>query len=108
MLTTKARHIKEQIERAAVPRVGEYTFSDEITTLSECRNSTTHEPTFVFDPAYSRVFFAEIMNRRNPNLKLPEREPGGDWLVAYDVGDGVGCTGASNCKGGNTGGKTCK
>jgi hypothetical protein len=45
----------------------------------------TGETTFVFDPPYARVLLAKGMNRRNPELKLPEHEPAGDWLVTYDL-----------------------
>ncbi|QKX53643.1 uncharacterized protein TRUGW13939_00722 [Talaromyces rugulosus] len=41
--------------------------------------------TFVFDPPYARVMFAKGINRHNPELKLSEHEPAGDWLVAYDI-----------------------
>jgi hypothetical protein len=39
----------------------------------------------VFDPPYARVLFAKGINRHNPEIKLPEHEPAGDWLVTYDL-----------------------
>ncbi|OAA62743.1 hypothetical protein SPI_04283 [Niveomyces insectorum RCEF 264] len=115
-----ASYIKEQIEHAAIPKAGEYLFTDEILATAECRNATTHEPTFVFNPAYARVFFAQTMNRRNPDLKLPEHEPSGDWLVSYDIGlnnpllqgantcaEGPDCSSNDECKEYNAGCKTC-
>lgn len=80
-----ARHVKEQIERATVPDPDEYFSIDEFSATAEIKNSLTHETTFVFDPLYARVLFAKGINRRNPGLKLPEHEPSGDWLVAYDL-----------------------
>ena len=80
-----ARHIKEQIERATVPHPDEYISIDEISATAELKNSLTGETTFVFDPPYARVLFAKGMNRRSPELKLPEHEPAGDWLKTYDL-----------------------
>lgn len=81
-----AKHIKEQIEKATVPNPEEYVAIDEVTATAELKNSAG-ETTFVFDPPYARVLFAKGMNRRNPELKLPEHEPTGDWLVTYDLGN---------------------
>ncbi|KAJ5672944.1 hypothetical protein N7507_002071, partial [Penicillium longicatenatum] len=80
-----AQHIKNQIERATIPIPDEYTAIDEITATAETRNRKTGETTFVFDPVYARVLFAKGLNRHNPELKLPEYEPAGDWLVTYDL-----------------------
>ncbi|KAJ6031711.1 hypothetical protein N7540_002443 [Penicillium herquei] len=80
-----AQHIKNQIERASIPIPDEYTAIDEITATAEIRNGKTGNTTFVFDPAYARILFAKGINKRNPDLKLPEHEPAGDWLVTYDV-----------------------
>ena len=80
-----ASHIKMQIEKAAVPKMEEYISIDEIAATAEIKNGTTGETTFVFDPAYARVLFARGINKRNPDLKLPEHAPAGDWLVTYDV-----------------------
>jgi hypothetical protein len=81
-----AAHIKEQIDRAAVPRsMDEYTSIDEISGTAEIRNSKTGETIFVFDPAYARVLFARGINKRNPRIKLPEHPPAGDWEVTYDL-----------------------
>ncbi|KAJ5704212.1 hypothetical protein N7493_011350 [Penicillium malachiteum] len=80
-----AQHIKNQIERASIPIPNEYTAIDEITATAEIRNGKTGETTFVFDPAYARVFFAKGINKRNPDIKLSEHESVGNWLVAYDV-----------------------
>ncbi|KAJ5307365.1 hypothetical protein N7476_008021 [Penicillium atrosanguineum] len=71
-----AKHVKEQIERATVPKPEEYIAIDEISATAELKNSVTGETTFVFDPP---------MPGRNPELKLPEHEPAGDWLVTYDL-----------------------
>ncbi|KAJ5796080.1 uncharacterized protein N7518_004620 [Penicillium psychrosexuale] len=75
-----AKHVKEQIEKATVPNPEEYIAIDEISATAEIKNSVTGETTFVFDPSYARVLFAKGINRRNPELKLPEHEPAGDWL----------------------------
>ncbi|GAQ09150.1 hypothetical protein ALT_6471 [Aspergillus lentulus] len=80
-----AKHVKQQIEKATVPNPEEYIAIDEISATAEIKNSVTGETTFVFDPPYARVLFAKGMNRRNPELKLPEHEPAGDWLVTYDL-----------------------
>ncbi|KAJ5924248.1 hypothetical protein N7466_008435 [Penicillium verhagenii] len=85
-----AQRIKNQIERATIPAPDEYFAIDEISATAEVRNRKTGETTFVFDPPYARVFFAEGINKRNPELKLPEREPAGDGLVAYDLKDLAG------------------
>lgn len=81
-----ASHVKEQIERATLPKTGEYLFIDEISATVEIRNSETNETTFIFDPPYARVMFAKGINKRNPELNLPEHEPAGDWEVTYDIG----------------------
>lgn len=80
-----AGHIKEQIERAMVPKPDEYFFIDEIAVTAELKNGVTNETTFVFDPPYARVLFASGINMRNPSLKLPEHEPAADWLRTYDL-----------------------
>ncbi|KAJ5212654.1 uncharacterized protein N7498_004300 [Penicillium cinerascens] len=64
-----AKHVKEQIEKATVPNPEEYVAIDEISATAELKNSLTGETTFV----------------HNPELKLPEHEPAGDWLVTYDL-----------------------
>ncbi|KAJ6003269.1 hypothetical protein N7451_005816 [Penicillium sp. IBT 35674x] len=88
-----AQHIKNHIEKATIPIPDEYAAIDEITATAERKNCKTGETTFVFDPAYARVMFAKGINKRNPELKLPEYEPAGDWVVAYDLdeitGDGA-------------------
>lgn len=82
-----ASHVKEQIEKATTPKEDGYYFSiDGISATVEIKNSETNETTFVFDPPYARVIFAQAINGRNPELKLPEHEPAGDWLVTYDLG----------------------
>lgn len=80
-----AKHIKEQIEKATTPNPEEYVAIDEVLATAELKNSVTGETTFVFDPAYARVLFAKGMKRHNPELKLPEHEAKGDWLVTYDL-----------------------
>lgn len=80
-----AKHVKEQIEKATIPKPEEYIAIDEISATAELKNSVTGETTFVFDPLYARVMFAKGMNRHNPELKLPEHEPAGDWLVTYGL-----------------------
>ncbi|KAI3535883.1 hypothetical protein CABS03_07231 [Colletotrichum abscissum] len=82
-----AEHIKMQIERATV-MVGpeEVIAIDEMEATAEVRNSLTGETVFVFDPVYARVLFARGINRRNPEIKLPELDFAGDWLVNYDSG----------------------
>ncbi|GLA70796.1 hypothetical protein AtubIFM55763_000970 [Aspergillus tubingensis] len=82
-----AQHIKQQIEKASVSQHDEYISIDEIEATAEVKNSVTGETTFVFDPAYARILFARGMNRHNPDLKLPEFEDPGDWLVTYDLDD---------------------
>lgn len=74
---TAASHVKEQIERESLPKVNEYISIDEVSATAEIKNSATGETTFVFDPLYARVIFAK------GDLKLPEREPAGDWLVDW-------------------------
>jgi len=82
-----ARHIKNQIEKATVPNPDEYLKIDEISATAERKNRKTGETTSIFDPFYARILFAKGINARNPELKLPEPEPAGDWLVAYDLDD---------------------
>ncbi|WYZ36252.1 hypothetical protein EsH8_XII_000002 [Colletotrichum jinshuiense] len=80
-----AQHIKEQIERATITGPDDVIKIDEITATAEVRNGLTNETLFVFDPPYARVLFAKGINKRNPELKLPEHEPAGDWLVTYNA-----------------------
>lgn len=80
-----ASHVKEQIERARVGAPEEVISIDEISATAEVKNTTTGETVFVFDPVYARVLFAKGINKRNPEIKLPEYESAGDWLVTYDV-----------------------
>ncbi|KAJ5592536.1 hypothetical protein N7537_009440 [Penicillium hordei] len=80
-----AKHVKEQIEKATIPNPEEYIAIDEISATAELKNSVTGETRFVFDPTYARVLFAKGINRHNPELKLPEHEPAGDWLVTYNL-----------------------
>ncbi|OJZ84297.1 hypothetical protein ASPFODRAFT_208812 [Aspergillus luchuensis CBS 106.47] len=89
-----AQHIKLQIEKASVPQPDEYIAIDEIEATAEIKNSVTGETTFVFDPVYARLLFARGINRHNPDIKLPEYEPAGDWLVVYDLDDIVNRKGA--------------
>lgn len=63
----------------------QYTFVDEVSATAGIKNSATNETTFVFDPLYARVLFARGMNMQNSELKLPEHERTGDWLVTYDL-----------------------
>ncbi|OOF98423.1 hypothetical protein ASPCADRAFT_205659 [Aspergillus carbonarius ITEM 5010] len=85
--TQTAKHLKEQIEKATVPNPDEYIAIDEVSATAELKNAVTGETTFVFDPSYARVLFAKGINRKNPETKLPEHEPAGDWLVTYDLED---------------------
>ena len=80
-----ASHVREQIEKATTPKAGGYFSIDAISATVEIKNSETNETTFVFDPPYARVMFAQEINKRNPELKLPEHEPAGYWLVTYDL-----------------------
>ncbi|KGO46495.1 hypothetical protein PEX1_041710 [Penicillium expansum] len=80
-----ARHAKENLERARLPKVNEYVAIDEILATAEIRNRVTNKTIFVFDPVYARIFFSRGMNKKNPDLKLPEYEPPGDWVVTYDL-----------------------
>jgi hypothetical protein len=82
-----AQHIKLQIEKASVPQPDEYVAIDEIEATAALKNRVTGETTFVFDPPYARVLFARGINRHNPDIKLPEHEPAGDWLVTYNLDD---------------------
>lgn len=84
-----AQHIKNQIEKAFIPIPDGYTAIDEITATAERKNGNG-ETTFVFDPLYARVMFARGINKRNPEIKLPEYELAGDWLVAYDLDEITG------------------
>ncbi|KAJ5944231.1 hypothetical protein N7516_004399 [Penicillium verrucosum] len=83
--TETAKHMKENIEKASVLKEDEYIAIDEITATAEVKSVVTGETTFVFDPSFARMAFARGMNRHNPELKLPEPEPAGDWLVTYDL-----------------------
>ncbi|KAJ5148342.1 Regulator of nonsense-mediated decay UPF3 [Penicillium atrosanguineum] len=74
--TETAKHVKEQIEKATVPSPKEYIAIDEVSATAGLKNSLTGETTFVLTP---------IMPGRNPELKLPEHKPAGDWLVTYDL-----------------------
>lgn len=80
-----AAHIKEQIERAGIPKPEEYVFIDEILATAEIRVAKTNETTFVFDPVFARVFFAPGMNRHNPELKLPLFEGTSKTSMLYDL-----------------------
>ncbi|KAF6802063.1 hypothetical protein CMUS01_15462 [Colletotrichum musicola] len=80
-----ASHIKKQIERAKVGAPEEVISIDEIEATAEVKNTATGETVFVFDPVYARVLFAKGINKRNPEIKLPEYELAGDWLVTHDV-----------------------
>ncbi|KAK1622816.1 hypothetical protein BDP81DRAFT_440886 [Colletotrichum phormii] len=82
-----AKHIKAQIKRATTAGEPEEFISiDEIEATAEVRNRATGGTVFVFDPVYARVLFAKGINRRNPEIKLPEHEIAGAWLVTYDDG----------------------
>ncbi|KAJ5668343.1 uncharacterized protein N7477_006913 [Penicillium maclennaniae] len=83
--TETAKHIREQIEKATVPNPDEYVAIDEVLATAELRNSIIGETTFVFDPDYARMLFAKGMNKHDPELRLPEHELNGDWLVTYDL-----------------------
>ncbi|KAJ5136314.1 hypothetical protein N7448_004868, partial [Penicillium atrosanguineum] len=79
-----AKHVKEQIERATVPKPEEWDFSyGGIEKLCDRRNDIRVRPTP--PPPYARVLFAKGINRRKPELKVPEHESAGDWLVTYDL-----------------------
>ncbi|KAJ5278688.1 ankyrin repeat-containing protein [Penicillium angulare] len=79
-----AQHIKNQIEKATIPILDQCIVIDEIAATAKRRNGENGETTFVFDPLYARFMFAKGINKRNPDIKLPEyeNEPDGDWLVA--------------------------
>ncbi|KAL1905798.1 hypothetical protein Sste5344_008475 [Sporothrix stenoceras] len=85
--TASAKHIKLQIEMLSVPGENLYLYVDDLNATAEVRNRATGETVFHFDPAYARVFFANIMNRGNPTLQLPEHGPAGDWVVTYPRDD---------------------
>lgn len=90
-----ALHIKTQIEAAYIPRPEEHIFIDEFKATAERRTAATKETVFTFDPVYARVLFAEGINKRNAEIKLPEYElGGGDWLVKYIFDDGSSTKGA--------------
>ncbi|OHE97176.1 hypothetical protein CORC01_07430 [Colletotrichum orchidophilum] len=103
-----AKHIKEQIERATIVGPEDVIDIDEISATAKVRNAVTNETLFVFDPPYARVLFARGINKRNPDLKLPEHEPAGDWLVTYDIGNSLtkradscydyGCSTPADCR----------
>lgn len=90
--TETARHIKLQIERATIQNSDEYIAIDELSATAEIKNSITGETVFTFDPPYARVLFAKGINRHNPDIKLPEHEPAGDWLVTYDMNTALNAT----------------
>lgn len=81
-----AAHIKAQVEHTWRMKGDEYTKIDEIEATAEVRNAAG-ESVFVFDTPYARVLFADFINRHNPDIKLPEHGPGGDWLVSYQPTD---------------------
>jgi hypothetical protein len=81
-----AGHIKEQLEKAFIHEPEEYIFVDDVLATAEVKNAFTNKTTFVFDPPYARVLFARFMNKVNPELKLREHEPAGDWLKTYNIG----------------------
>ncbi|EED16208.1 hypothetical protein TSTA_013140 [Talaromyces stipitatus ATCC 10500] len=68
-----------------MPNPGEHIAINEVTATAEMKKSVTGETVIVFDPPYAMVLFAEGINRRNPELKFPENEPAGDWLVTYNL-----------------------
>lgn len=80
-----ALHMKRQLESAFVSRAEEHIRINEFTATAERVNADTGETTFTFDPLYARVLFAKGINRHNPEIKLPEYELRGDWLVTYDL-----------------------
>lgn len=90
--TETAGYIKLQIERATIQNLDEYIAIDELLATAEIKNSITGETVFTFDPPYARVLFAKGINRHNPDIKLPEHEPAGDWLVTYDVNTTLNAT----------------
>ncbi|KAL2214266.1 hypothetical protein CC79DRAFT_1363041 [Sarocladium strictum] len=77
-----AAHIKAQVEHTWRMKGDEYIKIDEIEATAEVGNAAG-ETVFVFDTPYARVLFADFINRRNPDIKLPEHGPGGEWLVPY-------------------------
>ncbi|CAK7217437.1 hypothetical protein SCUCBS95973_003151 [Sporothrix curviconia] len=76
-------HIKLQIETLSVAGENLYLYVDDLNATAEVRSHATGKTVFHFDPVYARVFFADIMNRGNPALQLPEHGPAGDWVVTY-------------------------
>ncbi len=85
-----AAHIKNQIEWAMTGTPGSYIKIDEVAVTAKVVDSDTGSTLFEFDPAYARVLFAAGINRRNPDLKLPEHRDDGEHIVDYDIGDGLG------------------
>ncbi|OLN95375.1 hypothetical protein CCHL11_04780 [Colletotrichum chlorophyti] len=68
-----ARQIREQIERATVPGQDEVISIDEISATAGVKNTLAGGTVFVRSP-HARVLFAKGINRRNPELKLPQHE----------------------------------
>ncbi|KAJ5356474.1 hypothetical protein N7517_011083 [Penicillium concentricum] len=66
-----AKRMKEHIEKATVPNPDEYIAIDEVLATAEdvvCKGDEQAQP-----------------GRRNLDLKLPEFESAGEWLVTYDL-----------------------
>ncbi|KAJ5817964.1 hypothetical protein N7447_007972 [Penicillium robsamsonii] len=95
--TETAKRMKEHIEKATVPEPNEYIAIDEILATAEVKPRVAGETTFVLDLAHARMLFAKGMNRHNPELKLPEFESAGDWLMTYDL-DNIPTDHYSNCR----------
>lgn len=84
-----AAHIKQQIEWASVALKSTYIKVDELEINAEVREEGTNEVLFTFDPEYVKVMFAPRINRRNPDIKLPELTDEGEHIVTYDIGESL-------------------
>lgn len=82
-----AAYIKEQIEQAFVPKPNRRIDVDAETGLVHNIDSTG-KVLFTFDPAYARVFFANLLNDLDPDRHVPVPDPAGDQLVTYDLESG--------------------
>ncbi|SMY28325.1 unnamed protein product [Zymoseptoria tritici ST99CH_1A5] len=80
------RHIKQQLERLVSDDPKGHYYIDEVDAIAE-RRDADGKTVFAWNPAYARVLFADSMNEKNPDLKLPVHEPAGEWLVVYDTKD---------------------
>lgn len=71
-----ARHIKQQLERLVSDDPKGHYYIDEVDAIAE-RRDADGKTVFAWNPAYARVLFAESLNEKDPDLKLPVHDPAG-------------------------------